>query len=777
MNGGIRAAAWLGVWLLVLLLLSGTVVQSLRLSSDLRLFLPGAGTPEQQLVLDGIGEGPASRMLLIALSGGDAPALAATSQRLVEGLRSNPAFLRVDNGSADAVPGFVTEYRYLLSPAMDRRPLDAATLKRALANRLQDLASPAAPVLEPLIPADPTLEVLTIAESWASRRAPQQIGGAWFDTSGHRALLVAQTHAAAFDPDGQQHALTALDAAFRVARTDETIRMTISGPGRFSALMKERTQREATWLGSAATAGLLLLLFVAYRLPRVLLLAALPIASAALAGLASVSLVYGDVHAITLAFGFTLIGVAQDYPIHLLSHQRRGLAPLANASALWRTLATGVVSTCVAYLAFIASGVTGLAQLACFTIVGLAVAGLTTRYLLPRIIGEDFADTADGARLVRAERRLSLPAPPPVLQAGIAAICVAAMLLAPGPFWEDDLGALTPVPPEYLELDADLRAEIGAPDVRYLAVITAATTEHALQRLEAVTPGLELLAGAGDIAEFDHAARYLPSQSRQRERQQRLPAAEVLAGALAAAQQDLPFRTGVFSPFLSDVARARTLPPLDLAALADSALSSLLEGFLRGRDGGIAALVAFSGVTNPAALDQWAAAAGDNATVIDLKRESIELVVRQRERILLCLAIAGLLLTLVVRTSLGDWRRAATVLTTMALTTLAVIAALRVAGVELNLFHLISLVLAAGLGLDYALFFERAGADRAERLRTLHGILVCALSTGMVFLLLSLSSIPVLRSIGVTVSLGVLFNFLLALAMSRTDAQAGHAHG
>lgn len=777
MNAGIRATAWLGLWLLALLLLSVMVARTLRLSGDLRLFLPDAGTPEQRLVLDGIGEGPASRLLLIGLAGADAPTLAAISQRLVGGLRGNPAFLRVDNGSAGEVPDLVTEYRYLLSPAMDRRSFDAVTLRQALADRLQDLASPVAPALEPLIPADPTLEALEIAESWAAGRAPQQIAGAWFDAAGRRALLVAQTRAAGFDPDGQQRALAELDAAFRAARDDETVRMTISGPGRFSALMKERTQREAAWLGSAATAGLLLLLFVAYRRPLVLLLAALPLASAALAGLASVSLIYGDVHGITLAFGFTLIGVAQDYPIHLLSHQRRGFAPLANASALWPTLATGVASTCVAYLAFLASGVTGLAQLACFTIVGLAVAGLTTRYLLPRMLGEDFTDTAGRARLVRAEARLSLPAPPPALQAGIVAMCVATMLLAPGPFWEDNLGALTPVPRALLEQDADLRGEIGAPDPRYVAAITAATTERALQRLEAVTPGLVALVEAGDIAGFDHAARYLPSQSRQRERQQRLPSAEELASALAVALRDLPFRAGVFSPFLADVALARTLPPLDPAALGDSAMASLLGGFLRARDGGVAALVAFSGVANPQSLDPWADAAGDDVVVIDLKRESIELVVRQRERILLCLGIAALLLAMVVRTSLGNWRRVARVLAPMALTTLAVIALLRVAGVALDLFHLISLVLAAGLGLDYALFFERAGADRAERLRTLHGILICALSTWMVFVLLSLSSIPVLRSIGVTVSLGVLFNFLLALAMPRTRAGAWRSHG
>ena len=57
-------------------------------------------------------------------------------------------------------------------------------------------------------------------------------------------------------------------------------------------------------------------------------------------------------------------------------------------------------------------------------------------------------------------------------------------------------------------------------------------------------------------------------------------------------------------------------------------------------------------------------------------------------------------------------------------------------GVSLNLFHLIALILAAGLGLDYALFFEHASADRAEQRRTLHAVLVCSLSTLMVFALL-----------------------------------------
>jgi predicted exporter len=103
----------------------------------------------------------------------------------------------------------------------------------------------------------------------------------------------------------------------------------------------------------------------------------------------------------------------------------------------------------------------------------------------------------------------------------------------------------------------------------------------------------------------------------------------------------------------------------------------------------------------------------------------------------------------------------------MALTTLVVLAALHAGGVSLSLFHLIALVLAAGLGLDYALFFERAADDPAEQRRTLHAVLVCSLSTLMVFALLATSSLPVLRAIGVTVSVGVVGNFVLALLLTR----------
>src|SRR4030095_13135905 len=110
------------------------------------------------------------------------------------------------------------------------------------------------------------------------------------------------------------------------------------GAGKFSVLMEERTRNEAQMLGTAATIGMVLMLWIAYRRISSLVLSALPLASAGLAGLAAVSAFFGTVHGITLAFGFTLIGGAQDYPLHLLSHRRADHEPVAIARQLWPTL-------------------------------------------------------------------------------------------------------------------------------------------------------------------------------------------------------------------------------------------------------------------------------------------------------------------------------------------------------------------------------------------------------------------------------------------------------
>jgi predicted exporter len=756
------------LWIVILAVAGWAIAQHLQLSSDLRRFMPAPRTPEQKLLIDELGEGPGSRLLLVALSGDDDATLAERSRAMRTALSGDARFTFVANGEGglESIPERLRPYRYLLSKTLDTQPLDIEYLADQIQSRVADLGSPAAAMVEPLVPSDPTLETLALAESWEPATAPRRVHGVWFDRAGRQALLAIQTHAAGFDPAGQNEAVAAIRAAHAKAKGDAPGMLEMTGPGAFSVEISGRTEREARWIGFIDTIGLLLLLFVAYRNWKIPVLGALPLASAGLAGLGAVALLFRDVHGITIAFGFTLIGVVQDYPIHFFSHQRTGVRPYASVRALWPTLATGVASTCIAYATFFVSGVDGLEQLAVFTIVALATAALATRLMLPALVDPDLRDPARSAWLERLRARVARLPQPRMAVLVLAVVAAGVAAFAPGAFWQNDLSRLTPVPPDALARDAQLREELGAPDVRYVIALTGRDVEDALQRSEALAAGLEHARAQLWIAGYEHPAQFLPSQRTQRARQARLPEPEALRKSLDVAVAASPFRdSAVFAPFLSDVDAARHARPLQASDLAGTPLQARVDALLLQREDHATALVSLVGLTAPDKIAVIAQRAGGR--LVDLKAASESLVVAYRERVLWALGLAALLLIAAVRIALRSWPRAWRVLAPMAVTTLLILAVLRAAGVELTLFHLVALILAAGLGLDYALFFEHAGDDREEQLRTLHAVLVCSAMTLLVFALLGLSSIPVLRAIGTTVTLGVVGNFVLGLLIAR----------
>ncbi len=765
------------VWA-VLIGLSGLYIEStLRASGDLRLFMPTPHTRAEHLILEEVSEGPASRLLMVALRAtaatqdAETEQIAETSRRLARALQTDPAFALVTNGAnpLSTIPSSLLPYRYLLSPTLDHERLDAGYLHQQLLERERDLSSPAAGLLEPWLPRDPTLETLKVLQSWQPAREPQLIDGVWFNEKGSAALLVVETAAAAFDPRAQRLAMQRLRSHFVAVRAAPSVQLDVTGPGAFSVLMQSRSEADARLAGILDTAGMIGLMLLAFRRLRYVVLGALPLATAGIAALVTVTALFGTVHGITIAFGFTLIGVAIDYPIFLFSHQLPGVPSVETARSIWSTLAVAVTGLCIAYLAFLLSGVIGLAQLACFNVAGIAAAGLSTRYLLPHLLpagARDHGESRLPARLASLSARVPRL---PWLAPALVLASVATLVIAPGPLWENDLGRLTPVPPPLLRQYAALQQELGQPDVRYLMTVDGPTAEQVLAREERLEDGLEKLVASRAVSGFEDAARYLPSASTQERRRAALPDATELRAALDEALRGTAFRPGLFEPFLADVARARALPPLTARNVAGTPLELTIGSLLLERAGSWTGLVTFTDVQGPAAVSRFAASSGGVARLLDLKQASEGLVSHQRARILWSIAAAAVLLAVVVFAALRSARRALRVLAPMALTTLLTPAALHAAGVSLNLFHLIALVLAAGLGLDYGLFFERSDRDPVGRRRTLHALLVCAAAACIVFAVLASSALPVLRSIGVTVVIGVIGNFGLALIMIRSE--------
>ncbi|MEO5830723.1 MAG: MMPL family transporter [Rhodanobacter sp.] len=765
-------ATLLVFWLLALAGLGWMVAQRLKISTDLRSFMPAPTTPDQRLLMEQVGEGPGSRLLLVSINGASDEQLASLSQGLAVTLKKDRRYSQVVNGSFDlgALDPSLLPYRFLLSPTLDTQPLDEAYLADQLQQRIDDLSSPAASLLKGLLPRDPTLEVLKLAQMWAPAKSPEVREGVWFSPQ-NEALLLVQTVAAGFDPGAQEQSIDGIRQAFAALPGSTKAKLELSGPGYFSVVVGAQTRHQADWIGRISTVGFIALLLLAYRSFSSLLLSALPIASAALAGIAALTLAFPEVHGITLAFGFTLLGVAQEYPIRVLSHRRAGEDAVQSVRALWPLLLTAIASACIAYLAFYASGVNGLKQLAVFTIVGLLVAGFSTRYLLSHLLPRRVRDVADMAWLVRARRFVDRLPRPRWIPLVVAVVIVAMLGLARGSFWQNNLAALTPLPQDLLQHDARLRQALGAPDVRYLLVLQAPTEQGVLALSEKLQPQVDALMAMHAVDALELPSRYLPSVAVQRERQAKLPDRGTLQHELDSAMQGLPFRADLFEPFVDDVETARQLPPLTPERYAQTPLGQRLAAMLLPRDGHWLGLGTVSGVHDVAALQALGANRNGSVRLLDLKAASESLVVDYRTRILQALLAASLLLVLTITFALRSVRRAWHVLAPMTLATFLVLAVERVMGIEISLFHLVALILAGGLGLHYALFFERDTGDPAEQRRTLHATIVCVLSALLVFGMLAWATIPVLRAIGLTVSLGVAFHFCLSILMAPHAAE------
>ena len=103
-----RRGLLLFAWVATVAILGWIVDRHLVIGTDLRLFMPSPRTPQERLILEEIGEGPASRMLLLAISGPDPQAAADTSRALAAALRASGEFRLVANGESrpGSDPGF-----------------------------------------------------------------------------------------------------------------------------------------------------------------------------------------------------------------------------------------------------------------------------------------------------------------------------------------------------------------------------------------------------------------------------------------------------------------------------------------------------------------------------------------------------------------------------------------------------------------------------------------------------------------------------------------------
>ncbi len=767
-----RARAVVLVWL-ALLAASALIASRARITSDFTAFLPARLDADQALLVHQLREGVAARMILIGIAGAEPDALAGASRALAQRLSASAQFAYVNNGEARfgaADRAFVERWRYLLSPAVAPARFTAAGLRDSLQRALEALGSPLGGMLAGSIASDPTGEARRFLESLPAA-GPDTRHGVWFSPDGARALLVAETRAAASDLDAQAHAVSEVRSAFAAAAGASGASLTLSGPGVFAVESRALIRADASSLSLIAGAAVLALLLFVYRSATLTLACFLPIASGILAGVALVALAFGSIHGISLGFAAILFGEAVDYPSYLFLHNQPGNTLRTTLARVWPTLRLAVLTTVLGGLSMLLSSFVGLAQLGLLLMSAILVAGLVTRYVLPEIaparpvaLGR-LAPLLGWSALARRQRPLR------ALAWSALALAVVAGVLRPGALWDDDLGKLNPIPDVERRADQQLRAELKAPDVGAVIVLRAPVREQALERSEALEPALRGLMDDGLIAGYEAASDILPSEALQRERRAALPDAQALRHALGEATQGLPFRPGLFEPFLHDVEQARSGPPLEPDDLRGTGLALKLHALLFPLRGEWVALMPLRGVADLDALSaRFEALHAPGAKLLDLRRETGRMIARYRGQTLRLTALGVAAMFGLLAWGLGGAREAARVLMPVLLAAAVTAGMLPLSGSPLTLFHLVALLFVVGTGLNYSLFFNRVPRDPDERRRTLLSLTVCCLAVLCSAGALALSATPVLRAIGVTVLAGTPLALLFSAAFGRDSA-------
>lgn len=790
-----RSRTAITIWLL-LILASLAIISRSHFTADLSAFLPRTPTAEQQLLMDQLKDGLASRLILVGIEGADQTTRARLSKEIAQKLRTNPEFVTVNNGepvTTERDRNYLFNNRYLLSPAVMPEHFSVDGLHAAISDSIDQLASPAGLLFKALLPHDPTGEMLQLLDQMNTGSRPQLVDGAWASRDGNTALLLLQTRALGSDTDAQKQAMQAIEEAFTKAYAKSqpksehgatnAAKLLMTGPGVFSVVSRDTIKSQVRLIFVVSSVLIALLLLAVYRSLTALLLGFLPVVTGILAGVASVSIGFGVVHGITLGFGTALIGEAVDYSIYLFmqsDHAADGENEQNRKTwivRVWPTVRLGVLTSVFGFAALLLSGFPGLAQLGLYSIAGLIAAAAMTRYVLPHLLPAGFHIrdvTNTGLKLSRyaaLATRLRWP---------VIALLVASSVVVyqhHDHLWNAELAALSPVSATDQALDTRLRAGMGAPDVRYVVVVSGDSQEAVLVATEKASSALQVLVEQGALATFDSASHYLPSQVTQHARQVSLPAAAELRPRLENAVKGLPVRPQVFAPFMVDVEAARNQPLLQRGDLDNTSMAMAVDAMLLQHGQRWSALMP---LTAPEGGDIDAAqvratlnqAQVANALFVDMKTESNRLYSSYMHEAIM-LSLAGLLsIVVLLLFVLRSLMYVMAVIAPLAAAVLTVTAGLALFGQQLIILHLVGMLLIVAIGSNYALFFNQPQNNdengQAISPRTYASLLFANVATVLGFGLLAFSSVPVLQAMGITVAPGVILALIFSAVFART---------
>jgi len=582
------------------------------------------------------------------------------------------------------------------------------------------------------------------------------------DADVHYVVLPMRLRSQAFALQSQRQVMPLLNEARALAEKSAS-GITVKSAGMIfpAAAAAAQANQELSTIGWGSIIGIILITWVTFRSLRPIALILLSLGIGTIGALAVTAFFYKSVHLLTLVFGASLIGVAEDYGTHYLCmsdrNERGGVTVMRD---LLPSLSLALLTTVVSFIGLGVSPFPGLQQMALFSTVGLVSAWITVVVWFPALDGKQIgrARVVGWFNWLRI-RWLALSHGQPRIWLGVGTAIVSAVGIARLRA-NDDIRLLQSLPDTLLQEQSDVGRILDVPFTGQLYIVRGLTEQSLMEREEVLRDRLDRLQQQHVFDGYQAVTTWVPSQARQ------LRAASLVndkiyatGGALhelrGALQEDDAWETRVRSS-----AVAASPVPLTSASWLASPMSEPLRPLWLGQQGNEwVSVVTLKGVENQRIPELALAAVGLPGVQWADKVASISSVLgRYRVRMSWVLAASYLLVGLMLLPRYGRkfWR----ILAPSVVASVVSLAVIGLLGQPLQLFHVLALFLVFGLGVDFAIFLSVQTHSAEGDVSFAVGL--AAISTVLSLGLLALSATPVLHAFGLVMLVGVTVSLLAA---------------
>jgi len=608
---------------------------------------------------------------------------------------------------------------------------------------------------------DPTFQWVNFQNQLKTKTQLPKQNGVWFHAETASVLLLIET-------EKQAQILVNLNQRLETLLGKEHFKL--SGIDWISLQAEQEIKAAVNLITALAIGMVILALFIAFRSAKLILISSLPLLGAFAVGTLTTITLFGNMQLITLALGAILLGVAIDYPIHTISAYRSRKPSVIDK--IWPTIRLGALTSAFGFLMLWWISIEGLQQMAIFASAGLLTALLITKSLKPTVAKHYVIDASPidespiGKSTSMEMDSFPLNTVPKTIVYLMTGLLIIACILWIKPIqWQDDIASLSPVSNNLIQTDRQLRSQFQYKEVGKQLLLPAKDMESLLQKEEALIVHLDQLKKVGAITQYQLLSKILPSQSLQKERQLSLPSSTQLQTELTQAVSGSRFQAKHFQSFMDSMTQSKQLPLMhydDFIQSNDPSID-LASQLVTHTNQQVIGVITLAGVESNQAIQHFVKQHKPLGLIYFNQRAFVaEQIAEIRKGLYQSLIFIMLALAIIIAIKFRNLHKVLTVLGPIMLAIGFTLATLTLLNISLSIFHLMSLMLVAAIGIDYSLLFAQGAEQKTDSKAWTHAIRVAFFTTLGSFGILSLSQLTLLSAIGLTVLIGVLWVYLLA---------------